>query len=82
MKFKEGGEVSRAESEVKNAEFKTLYFGGACNAMIHEEFPPNLKTQVTSLFLVWSVERGFIGLCVILVQVLVLCLIPFSRSLI
>ena len=31
MEFEEGGKVSRAESEVKNAEFETLYFGAVGN---------------------------------------------------
>jgi len=56
MEREEGREVPRTKSEIKNAEIKTLPIGEVSNVVVAEEFPPNLKTQVASLFLVWSVR--------------------------
>ena len=43
MELEESGEVPRAKSEVKNAEFKTLPFGGLRNVVVLEKFFSKLK---------------------------------------
>jgi len=43
IELEEGGEMFRAESYMKNAEFKTPPLGGLCNVVILEEFPPKRK---------------------------------------
>ena len=43
MKLVEGGEVSRAIGEEKNARFKNLPFTEGSNVVIPEYFPPKLK---------------------------------------
>ena len=43
IELEDGGEVLRAESEVKNAKFETLPFGGVRNVVVTEEFPPELR---------------------------------------
>ena len=75
-------EAPRPKSEVKNAEFETLFFGGVCNVVIPKEFPPKLK-DLGSFSIPCMVDTVRINraLCELSASVS-FSLIPFFRSLV
>ena len=58
MELEEDGEVKRLVTEEKGNELEAITFGEEKSLEVPEEFPPSLKIQVASLFLVcWQCKN-------------------------